>query len=104
MRSSGNLGLAGRAGRWSAAHRKTAIWGWIAFAVAAIALGGAPGTKTLTDNAIAEALVVTPGAVEKHVPTSSRSSTSRPATTTAASSPCWRSCAPPTAPSSAPAG
>jgi RND superfamily putative drug exporter len=43
------LGLAGRAGRWSATHRKTAIWGWIAFVVAAIALGGALGTKTLTD-------------------------------------------------------
>jgi RND superfamily putative drug exporter len=39
--------LAGRAGRWSAGHRKTAIWGWIAFVVAAIALGGALGTKTL---------------------------------------------------------
>jgi uncharacterized membrane protein YdfJ with MMPL/SSD domain len=49
MRSGMKLGLAGRAGRWSAAHRKTAIWGWIAFVVAAIALGGALGTKTLTD-------------------------------------------------------
>jgi RND superfamily putative drug exporter len=39
--------LAGRAGRWSAGHRKTAIWGWIAFVVAAIAIGGALGTKTL---------------------------------------------------------
>jgi RND superfamily putative drug exporter len=39
--------LAGRAGRWSAAHRKTAIWGWIAFVIAAIAVGGALGTKTL---------------------------------------------------------
>jgi uncharacterized membrane protein YdfJ with MMPL/SSD domain len=47
MRSRRKLGLAGRAGRWSAAHRKTAIWGWIAFVVAAIALGGALGTKTL---------------------------------------------------------
>ncbi|HEY0278985.1 MAG TPA: MMPL family transporter, partial [Solirubrobacterales bacterium] len=41
------MGLAGRAGRWSAGHRKTAIWGWIAFVVAAIALGSALGTKTL---------------------------------------------------------
>jgi RND superfamily putative drug exporter len=41
------LGLAGRAGRWSAVHRKTAIWGWIAFVVAAIVVGGALGTKTL---------------------------------------------------------
>jgi uncharacterized membrane protein YdfJ with MMPL/SSD domain len=47
MRDRRKLGLAGRAGRWSAAHRKTAIWGWIAFVVAAIALGGALGTKTI---------------------------------------------------------
>ena len=47
MRSRRKLGLAGRAGRWSAGHRKTAIWGWIAFVVAAIAIGGAIGTKTL---------------------------------------------------------
>jgi RND superfamily putative drug exporter len=44
------LGLAGRAGRWSAAHRKTAIWGWIGFVIAAIALGGALGTRTLADS------------------------------------------------------
>jgi uncharacterized membrane protein YdfJ with MMPL/SSD domain len=43
--------MAGRAGRWSAQHRKTAIWGWIAFVVAAIAVGGALGTKTLQDSA-----------------------------------------------------
>src|SRR5882757_8329976 len=47
MRYRGKLGLAGRAGRWSAAHRKTAIWGWIAFVIAAIVVGGALGTKTL---------------------------------------------------------
>jgi uncharacterized membrane protein YdfJ with MMPL/SSD domain len=47
MRSRRKLGLAGRAGRWSAAHRKTAIWGWIAFVVAAIVVGGMVGTKTL---------------------------------------------------------
>jgi uncharacterized membrane protein YdfJ with MMPL/SSD domain len=40
-------GLAARAGRWSARHRKTAIWGWIAFVFAAVAIGGAVGTKTL---------------------------------------------------------
>ena len=50
MRSRRKLGLAGRAGRWSAAHRKTAIWGWILFVVAAIALGGALGTNTLPDS------------------------------------------------------
>ncbi|MGV1049864.1 MAG: MMPL family transporter [Solirubrobacterales bacterium] len=43
------LNLAARAGRWSAAHRKTAIWGWVLFVVAAIAVGGALGTKTLSD-------------------------------------------------------
>jgi RND superfamily putative drug exporter len=47
MESRRKLGLAGRAGRWSAGHRKTAIWGWIAFVVVAIVIGGAVGTKTL---------------------------------------------------------
>jgi hypothetical protein len=42
--------LAARAGRWSAQHRKLAIWGWIAFVVLAVAVGGAVGTKTLSDN------------------------------------------------------
>jgi uncharacterized membrane protein YdfJ with MMPL/SSD domain len=42
--------LAARAGRWSAQHRKLAIWGWIAFVVLAVAGGGAIGTKTLSDN------------------------------------------------------
>ena len=40
-------GIAARAGRWSATHRKTAIWGWLAFVVVAFAIGGAVGTKTL---------------------------------------------------------
>ncbi len=39
--------LAARAGRWSAQHRKTAIWGWLAFVFLAFAIGGAVGTKTL---------------------------------------------------------
>jgi uncharacterized membrane protein YdfJ with MMPL/SSD domain len=42
--------LAARAGRWSAAHRKTAIWGWIAFVVVAVVVGGALGTTTLNDS------------------------------------------------------
>jgi uncharacterized membrane protein YdfJ with MMPL/SSD domain len=42
--------LAARAGRWSAAHRKTAIWGWIALVMAAVVIGGAVGTKTLDDD------------------------------------------------------
>src|SRR5436190_1168501 len=33
-------------GRWSAQHRKKAIWGWLAFVVLAFAIGNAVGTKT----------------------------------------------------------
>lgn len=39
--------LAARAGRWSAQHRKIAIFGWLAFVLAAFAIGGAIGTKQL---------------------------------------------------------
>ena len=39
--------LAARAGRWSATHRKTAIWGWLAFVIVSIAIGGAVGTQIL---------------------------------------------------------
>jgi uncharacterized membrane protein YdfJ with MMPL/SSD domain len=42
--------IAARMGRWSAQHRKTAIWGWIAFVVIAFTAGNAVGTNTL-DNA-----------------------------------------------------
>jgi uncharacterized membrane protein YdfJ with MMPL/SSD domain len=42
--------LAARAGRWSASHWKTATFGWIAFVVAAVVIGGAVGTKQLGDN------------------------------------------------------
>ena len=42
-------GLAARAARWSAGHRKTAILGWLAFVVVAFALGGAVGTKNIKD-------------------------------------------------------
>jgi uncharacterized membrane protein YdfJ with MMPL/SSD domain len=41
------LNIAARAGSWSAAHWKTATFGWIAFVVLAVVLGGAVGTKTL---------------------------------------------------------
>jgi RND superfamily putative drug exporter len=41
--------LAARAGRWSAQHRKTAIFGWLAFVVVTIALGSAMGTRTISD-------------------------------------------------------
>jgi uncharacterized membrane protein YdfJ with MMPL/SSD domain len=41
--------LAARMGRWSARHRKAAIFGWLAFVLLAFVLGGALGTKELTD-------------------------------------------------------
>jgi putative drug exporter of the RND superfamily len=41
--------FAGRAGRWSAAHGKTATFGWVALVLAAVALGMAAGTQKLTD-------------------------------------------------------
>ncbi len=44
------LNLAARAGRWSASHWKTATFGWIAFVIVALVLGGAVGTKQLTDS------------------------------------------------------
>ncbi|MGH3132211.1 MAG: MMPL family transporter, partial [Gaiellaceae bacterium] len=34
-------------GRWSASHRKAAIFGWLAFVIAAVMIGGAIGTKRL---------------------------------------------------------
>ena len=44
------LNLAARAGRWSAAHWKTATFGWLAFVLVAVVLGGVVGTKQLGDN------------------------------------------------------
>jgi uncharacterized membrane protein YdfJ with MMPL/SSD domain len=44
------LNLAARAGRWSAAHWKTATFGWLAFVLVAVILGGAIGTKQLDQN------------------------------------------------------
>jgi uncharacterized membrane protein YdfJ with MMPL/SSD domain len=42
--------LAARMGRWSAAHWKTATFGWLGFVVVAFALGGLFGTKSLDPN------------------------------------------------------
>ena len=42
-----SVNIAGRAGRWSAEHRKTAVLAWLAFCIAAIALGTVAGTKML---------------------------------------------------------
>ncbi len=39
--------LAARMGRWSASHKKTAIFGWIAFVLVAFVAGNAVGTKQL---------------------------------------------------------
>jgi uncharacterized membrane protein YdfJ with MMPL/SSD domain len=44
------LNLAAHAGRWSAAHWKTATFGWIAFVVLAVVLGSAIGTKKIGDS------------------------------------------------------
>jgi uncharacterized membrane protein YdfJ with MMPL/SSD domain len=42
--------LAGRMGRWSAQHRKIAIFGWLAFVFASFVVGMfVIGTKTATD-------------------------------------------------------
>ena len=42
--------LAARAGRWSAAHWKTATFAWVAFVVVAVAIGYAVGIVNLTDS------------------------------------------------------
>ena len=39
--------LPARMGRWSASHKKTAIFGWLAFVAAAFLIGNAVGTKNL---------------------------------------------------------
>src|SRR5262249_33052085 len=41
--------FAARAGRWSAAHWKTATFGWLAFVIVAIVVGQAVGSVKLTD-------------------------------------------------------
>ena len=42
--------LAARMGRWSARHRKIAIFGWFAFVIVAFALGIVAGTKQIDEN------------------------------------------------------
>ena len=39
--------LASRAAHWSATHRKTAIWGWLAFVVVAVLVGNAVGQNQI---------------------------------------------------------
>src|SRR6185503_918564 len=43
--------LAAHMGRWSAAHWKTATFGWLAFVVLAFGLGGAVGMRNIDPNA-----------------------------------------------------
>ncbi len=42
--------LAARMGRWSASHWKTAVFGWLAFVVAAVMIGQVLGTKYIDQN------------------------------------------------------
>jgi uncharacterized membrane protein YdfJ with MMPL/SSD domain len=39
--------VAARMGRWSASHRKLAIFGWLAFVISAVVIGTAVGQKTI---------------------------------------------------------
>ena len=45
--------IAARMGRWSANHWKTAVFGWLAFVIASVVVGGAVGTKYLEDSDLA---------------------------------------------------
>jgi uncharacterized membrane protein YdfJ with MMPL/SSD domain len=45
LRRSNNI--AARMGRWSASHWKTAVFGWLAFVVAALMIGNVAGTKNI---------------------------------------------------------
>src|SRR4051794_9518914 len=42
--------LTARAARWSAHHRRVAIFGWLGVVVAATVIGGSLGTKTIQNN------------------------------------------------------
>jgi uncharacterized membrane protein YdfJ with MMPL/SSD domain len=42
--------IAARMGRWSAHHRKTAIFGWLAFVIVSFAIGTTVGMKTIDQN------------------------------------------------------
>jgi uncharacterized membrane protein YdfJ with MMPL/SSD domain len=41
--------IAARMGRWSASHWKTAVFGWLAFVIAAFYIGNVVGTKNIKD-------------------------------------------------------
>ncbi|HZT90965.1 MAG TPA: MMPL family transporter [Gaiellaceae bacterium] len=64
----GRTNIAARAGRWSAAHWKTAVGLWVLFCVLAVVVGGAVGTHKLTQaqtasggTAAAERILATAG-------------------------------------------
>src|SRR5262245_34983694 len=42
--------IAARMGRWSARHWKTAVFGWLAFVVAAVFIGNFVGTKQIKED------------------------------------------------------
>jgi uncharacterized membrane protein YdfJ with MMPL/SSD domain len=44
------MNIAARAGRWSAAHWKTATFGWLALVICAVTIGNLVGTVKLTDS------------------------------------------------------
>src|SRR5215204_3498487 len=46
----GKHNIAARMGRWSAAHWKTATFGWLAFVLVAFAVGGAVGMNMIDPN------------------------------------------------------
>jgi uncharacterized membrane protein YdfJ with MMPL/SSD domain len=48
LKNSNNL--AARIGRWSARHRKTAIFGWLAFVIVVVALGMGAGLKQIDES------------------------------------------------------
>ena len=48
-RPSPRVNVAASAGHWSARHRRRAIWGWLAFVVAAVLVGGLVGQRYLTE-------------------------------------------------------
>ena len=54
----GHTNLAGRAGRWSAAHWKTATFGWLTVAVLLVVVGSVVGTRKLTDADSEKAAIV----------------------------------------------
>src|SRR5918998_6210859 len=41
--------LAARMARWSSRHRKKAFWGWLAFVIAAFAIGNQVGSTQISD-------------------------------------------------------